>query len=138
MESHDSHRHELICSRCDGPSSRCLQYVDSTTAKVCPQGLDANARKDQDPLSGCRWCFQVVLLFCTYRTSVSHRSCVVPPVVAADSLIVTIVFVDDIALLSAKPLHPRATILQRISNNIMLNLPESSLRLRVAWTVSHS
>lgn len=78
------------------------------------------------------------LCCCFVRTSVPHRSCVVPPVVAADSLIVTIVFVDDIALLSAKPLHPRATILQRISNNIMLNLPESSLRLRVAWTVSHS
>jgi hypothetical protein len=51
---------------------------------------------------------------CFVRTSVSHRSCVIPPVVAVASLIVTIAFVDDIALLSAKPLHPRATILQRI------------------------
>jgi hypothetical protein len=72
------------------------------------------------------------------RTSVSHRSCVVPSVIAVGSLVVTIAFVDDIALLSTKPFHPRATILQRISNTIMLNLPESSLRLRVAWTLSHS
>jgi hypothetical protein len=136
MESHDSHRHELICSRSDGPSSRCLQYVDSTTSKVRPLGLDANARKDQDPSSGCRWCFRVCC--CFVRTSVSHPSCVVPPVVALNSLFVTIAFVDDIAPLSTKPLHPRATILQRISNTIMLNLPESSIRLGVAWTLSHS